>query len=158
MAPGLRHPIPTEVGGHEARQPALLVEPSRHGADLMAQRVSFIVSFIVAELGVDADPPFMLHLYAALAEKERRLISQRTTAALAAKKAQGVQLGNRRNIGEAGELGRDAARQKAYQFASNVFPVIASIQATGITSLAAIATALNSREIRTARGDAQQAS
>ncbi len=113
---------------------------------------------IVAELGVDADPPFMLHLYAALAEKERRLISQRTTAALAAKKAQGVQLGNRRNIGEAGELGRDAARQKAYQFASNVFPVIASIQATGITSLAAIATALNSREIRTARGDAQQAS
>src|SRR4249920_2878023 len=31
--------------------------------------------FIVAELGTDADP-FMLHLYAALAEKERRLISQ----------------------------------------------------------------------------------
>ena len=30
--------------------------------------------FIVAELGADADP-FMLHLYAALAEKERRLIS-----------------------------------------------------------------------------------
>ena len=36
---------------------------------LMAQRVPFIV----AELGADADP-FMLHLYAALAEKERRLI------------------------------------------------------------------------------------
>jgi DNA invertase Pin-like site-specific DNA recombinase len=42
-------------------------------AGLMAQRVPFIV----AELGVDADP-FMLHLYAALAEKERRLISERT--------------------------------------------------------------------------------
>src|SRR3954451_4204593 len=42
---------------------------------LMAQRVPFIV----AELGRDADP-FMLHLYAALAEKERRLISERTTA------------------------------------------------------------------------------
>jgi len=38
-------------------------------AGLMAQRVPFIV----AELGRDADP-FMLHLYAALAEKERRLI------------------------------------------------------------------------------------
>jgi len=37
-------------------------------AGLMAQRVPFIV----AELGADADP-FMLHLYAALAEKERRL-------------------------------------------------------------------------------------
>lgn len=40
---------------------------------LMAQRVPFIV----AELGRDADP-FILHLYAALAEKERRLISERT--------------------------------------------------------------------------------
>src|SRR3981189_25938 len=48
---------------------------------LMAQRVPFIV----AELGRDSDP-FMLHLYAALAEKERRLISERTKAALAAKK------------------------------------------------------------------------
>ena len=48
--------------------------------------------FIVAELGADADP-FMLHIYAALAEKERRLISQRTRDALAAKKAQGVKLG-----------------------------------------------------------------
>ena len=56
---------------------------------LMAQRVPFIV----AELGRDADP-FMLHLYAALAEKERRLISERTKAALAARKAQGAKLGN----------------------------------------------------------------
>ena len=45
---------------------------------LMAQRVPFVV----AELGVDADP-FLLHIYAALAEKERRLISARTRAALA---------------------------------------------------------------------------
>ena len=33
-----------------------------------------------AELGADVDP-FLLHLYAALAEKERALISQRTKAA-----------------------------------------------------------------------------
>jgi DNA invertase Pin-like site-specific DNA recombinase len=58
---------------------------------LMAQRVPFIV----AELGRHADP-FMLHLYAALAEKERRLISERTKAALAAKKASGARLGNPR--------------------------------------------------------------
>ena len=68
---------------------------------LMAQRVPFIV----AELGRDADP-FMLHLYAALAEKERRLISERTKAALAARKANGGVLGNPRNIAEAGRLGR----------------------------------------------------
>jgi len=56
-------------------------------AGLMAQRVPFIV----AELGADADP-FMLHLYAALAEKERRLIAERTRLALAAKKATGARL------------------------------------------------------------------
>ena len=59
-------------------------------AGLMAQRVPFIV----AELGADADP-FMLHLYAALAEKERRLISERTRLALGAKKATGARLGKR---------------------------------------------------------------
>jgi len=32
------------------------------------------VPFVVTELGTDADP-FMLHLYAALAEKERAMIS-----------------------------------------------------------------------------------
>src|SRR5215467_5946568 len=52
---------------------------------LMAQRVPFIV----AELGADADP-FMLHIYAALAEKERALVSERTRVALAARKAQGA--------------------------------------------------------------------
>jgi DNA invertase Pin-like site-specific DNA recombinase len=44
---------------------------------LMAHKVPFIV----AELGADADP-FMLHIYAALAEKERPLISLRTREAL----------------------------------------------------------------------------
>jgi hypothetical protein len=40
---------------------------------LMAERVQFIV----AELGADVDP-FILHLFAALAEKERAMISTRT--------------------------------------------------------------------------------
>ena len=55
---------------------------------LMAHRVPFVV----AELGPDVDP-FILHLFAALAEKERALISTRTKAALAAAKARGVILG-----------------------------------------------------------------
>ena len=55
----------------------------------------------------------MLHLYAALAEKERRLISERTKAALAQRKAQGTSLGNRSNAGYAAALGRAAQITKA---------------------------------------------
>ena len=47
----------------------------------------------------------MLHIYAALAEKERYLIGDRTRAALAAKKAQGVTLGNHTNLADAQALG-----------------------------------------------------
>jgi DNA invertase Pin-like site-specific DNA recombinase len=55
--------------------------------------MSHKVPFLVAELGPDVDP-FVLHLFAALAEKERALISTRTRQALAAAKARGVALGN----------------------------------------------------------------
>jgi DNA invertase Pin-like site-specific DNA recombinase len=113
-------------------------------AGLMAQRVPFIVT----ELGRDADP-FMLHLYAALAEKERRLISERTKAALAAKRAQGATLGNPTNIGQAG---RQIQCAEADRFAANVMPIIRNIQVAGPIGMVAIAKHLNERGIRTARG------
>jgi len=53
------------------------------------------VPFLVAELGPDVDP-FVLHLFAALAEKERELISTRTRQVLSAAKARGIALGNPR--------------------------------------------------------------
>jgi DNA invertase Pin-like site-specific DNA recombinase len=116
-------------------------------AGLMAQRVPFIV----AELGADADP-FMLHLYAALAEKERRLIADRTRQALAARKSQGAKLGNRRNAPEAAELGRRAQEEGADEFAAKVLPIIEGLRKTGIQGMVSIADALNSRGVRTMRG------
>jgi DNA invertase Pin-like site-specific DNA recombinase len=114
---------------------------------LMAQRVPFIV----AELGRDADP-FMLHLYAALAEKERRLISERTRAALAAKKVQGARLGNASNLPAAGYIGRTVQTAGADQFAAGVLPLLKAIQNSGATTLDAITRALNERGVRSARG------
>ncbi len=114
---------------------------------LMAQRIPFIV----AELGADADP-FMLHLYAALAEKERRLIGERTRAALSARKALGARLGNCSNASKAAMLGREAQIEEADRFAANITPVIEAVRTSGISSLASIADALNNRGIRSARG------
>jgi len=50
------------------------------------------VPFLVVVLSPDVDP-FILHLFAALAGKERAMISTRTKAALAAAKERGVKLG-----------------------------------------------------------------
>ena len=116
-------------------------------AGLMASRVPFVVT----ELGADADP-FMLHVYAALAEKERALISTRTRDPLQAKKAAGVKLGNPTNLDEAGKLGCAAQARTADGFAANVLPLVRSIKASGVTSLRAIADTLNARGVKTARG------
>ncbi|HEU4805539.1 MAG TPA: recombinase family protein [Nitrobacter sp.] len=97
--------------------------------------------FIVAELGADADP-FMLHLYAALAEKERRVISQRTRDALAAKKAQGVKLGG---LNAKGRQNRDEAKERAEQLR----PVFAELAGMSHRKMAA---ELNAREIPTPAG------
>ena len=122
-------------------------------AGLMAQRVPFIV----AELGADADP-FMLHLYAALAEKERRMISERTRGALASRKLQGAKLGNPTSAGRAAAAGRDVQIRAADQFAETIRPIIASLHKAGVTSLRGIAIALNNRGVRTSRGGEWQVS
>lgn len=113
---------------------------------LMAHRVPFVVT----ELGENVDP-FMLHIYAAVAEKERQMIAERTRAALAAKKTAGAVLGNTKNLSTAQRLGADVNRRKADDFAARVFPIIRPMQDQG-KSLNEIARHLNMRGVRTARG------
>jgi DNA invertase Pin-like site-specific DNA recombinase len=98
------------------------------------------VPFIVAELGADTDP-FMLHLFAALAEKERRLISERTKAALAAAKAKGVKLGGIRPK-------QIIAKQEALDRAEALRPILVEL------SHNALARELNRRGIATPQGTA----
>jgi DNA invertase Pin-like site-specific DNA recombinase len=120
---------------------------------LMAKRVAFVV----AELGSDVDP-FMLHLYAALAEKERRLISERTKAALAAAKARGVKLGNPNGAAAIRKAAKgtvaaiEALKAAADAHAQQLAPVITHLRAEGLSSLPALANALNERGMVTPRG------
>jgi DNA invertase Pin-like site-specific DNA recombinase len=88
----------------------------------------------------------MLHLYAALAEKERRLIADRTTAALQAKKA--GQSWATRQI----SMERIAQAQIADEFATKLMPLVQAIQNAGALTLKQIACALNGRGVRPARG------
>lgn len=125
--------------------------------DRLSRDVAFIsglmakgVPFIVAELGADTDP-FILHLFAALSEKERKLIGCRTKAALQALKAQGVVLGNKTNLEEAQAKGQAGNKAKAAEFASKLLPLVAGYRDSG-DSLAAIASKLNALGVATARG------
>ena len=101
-------------------------------------------------LGPDVDP-FVLHLFAALAEKERALISTRTRQALAAAKARGVTLGNPK-LHVARRSAVEAVTAEADRFAANVLPIIREAQKAGATTLREIAAALNARGVATARG------
>src|SRR3954451_9084820 len=107
----------------------------------MSQRVPFIG----AELGADADP-FMLHIYAALAEKERRLISARTKAALQAAKARGKRLGR-----NGAEKLAPAYKAEAIERAQALAPVVSELKAAGL-SARGMAVELNRREIATPAG------
>jgi len=130
--------------------------------DRLARNVAFVATllegrtkFVCCDMP-DADST-MLHIYSAMAEREAIKTSERTKAALAAAKARGKQLGwampsRKAEQRQASERGVIANRNQAQQFASNVLPIVQSIQAAGINSLAKIAMALNARGIATMRG------
>ncbi|WP_247992169.1 recombinase family protein [Bradyrhizobium sp. 186] len=93
----------------------------------------------------------MLHLFAALAETERALISTRTRQALSAAKARGVTLGNPK-LHVARKNAVQAVQAEADRYAANVLPIIKEAQKAGANTLRQIAGVLNARGIPTARG------
>jgi len=117
--------------------------------DRLSRDVHFIsglmthgVPFIVAELGPNVDP-FTLHIYAALAEKERKMISERTKVALAAAKRRGVKLGS--------PVAAKRSQSDADEHAESLRRIITPL-AKKFRSARAIAQQLNDRNIPSARG------
>jgi DNA invertase Pin-like site-specific DNA recombinase len=139
-----------------------------HGAKLVIaklDRLSRDAYFLLGldKAGVDfvaADMPnanrLTVGIMAMVAEEERRMISARTKASLAAAKARGTQLGGDRGIKPTVKMRRKSAQarqQRALGRAADIAPTIAELRAGGATSLRAISAGLNARGIPTARGE-----
>jgi DNA invertase Pin-like site-specific DNA recombinase len=128
-------------GGKARAAPVIIAKLDRLSRDvhfisgLMVQRVPFIVT----ELGPDVDP-FMLHIHAAVAEKERNRIAQRKEA-LAAAKARGQQLGNP-------DIGK-ARKAEADEHARHLRPIVESLRGLPAKRISLF---LNDRGITTPRG------
>ncbi len=118
--------------------------------DRISRRVSFIANLM--ESGIDfkfADMgnanSFQLHIYAALAQEERRLISERTKSALQAAKARGVKLG------ENGKVLAKHNRHVATCFAEGLKEHLYMLRSKGL-SYRAIAIELNKQNIQSYAG------
>jgi len=128
--------------------------------DRLARNVAFVSNLMDAEVEFEAvDFPqanrLTIHILAAVAEHEARMISERTRAALAAAKERGRSLGGfRGRAGSCTDLTKARAERtlKANQRALDLAPTIEALRSGGAHSLRSIAAGLNGRGITTARG------
>jgi len=130
--------------------------------DRLSRNAAFLLN--LKDAGVDfvcADMPdankLTIGIMALIAQNEHEALSARTKAALAARRARGLPLGNPVNLIPAAAAlgsaaGNAAKAAKANKRAADLVPVIADIQAMGATSCAAIAAELNARGFPTPRG------
>jgi DNA invertase Pin-like site-specific DNA recombinase len=147
LAAAMKHARKLGKGGKARSAPIIVSKLDRISRDvhfvsgLMVQRIPFIVT----ELGLNVDP-FMLHIHAAVAEKERERIAQRTREALTAAKARGQQLGDP----DIGQLRQAEAAERANRLRSIIEP-LRDIPAKRISEI------LNQRKITAPRGGNWQA-
>jgi len=147
LAAAMKHARKIGRGGKSGAAPIVIAKLDRLSRDvhfisgLMVQRIPFLVT----ELGPDVDP-FMLHIHAAVAEKERERIAQRTREALAAAKARGQILGNT-------AIGK-ARKAEADLHAEQFRPIIEPLRDLPAKRISLI---LNERGVATARGGKWQA-
>lgn len=129
--------------------------------DRLARNVALIAQLM--ESGVEfvaADFPqanrLTIHILAAIAEYEAKLISERVKAAIVASKARGVVWGGKRNaptahLDEARRIGNEGRRRRATARAVDLEPLIMEMRLGG-KSLKGIAAELNRLRIRQRRG------
>ena len=161
------------ASGKDDRRPgfqAALTRCRQLGAVLVAARLDRITrrAHTLSQLLEDgvsiraADMPgaddLMMRIYAAMAQKERELISERTKAALAAAKARGAVLGgDRGNRPPAGPDPAAAARVRrvgAEQVAHRLALEVVALQQAGVSTMQGLARALTERGVPTPRGGA----
>ncbi len=130
--------------------------------DRLSRNVAFISQLMEAKVDFIAcdqpsATPFTIHIYAALAENERKMISERTKAALQAAKERGTKLGGYRGSKVNPALGTAARVKRAAVFNGRVAEAIGDLQRAGIASLSGIARELTAQGIPTSRGGAWKA-
>ncbi len=161
------------ASGKDDRRPgfqAALARCRQLGAVLVAARLDRITrrahtlsglleeGYAIRAADMPGADDLMMRIYAAMAQKERELISERTRAALAAAKARGKALGGDRGYRPASgpdslaaALARSAAADRT---AHRILMEVETLRDAGLASHAALARALREREVPTPRGRA----
>lgn len=92
---------------------------------------------------------FTIHILAAVAEEQRRRISETTKEALHAAKKRGTILGKN------GTVLSKTNRKAAEDFAFKLLPLLTKLREKGVQSVRALAMELNKREVPTFRGNSR---